>query len=69
LNCIRISAEAEREWQLKMQQPNQDLETKAMERAVKAGDASVKSDRHVSKRSRRIQQPKIGTGKRPRPPP
>jgi hypothetical protein len=53
LNAIRISAEAERDWQHRMQEPRGDLETKAAARAVKAGDAAVKSDRHVSKKRRR----------------
>jgi hypothetical protein len=52
LNAIRISADAERDWRNRMQQPDQDLKTRATARAVKAGYASVKSDRHVSKRRR-----------------
>src|SRR6516165_2918062 len=50
LNAIRISAEAERDWQLQMQKPRPDLETRTAERALKAGDAAVKSSKHVSKR-------------------
>jgi hypothetical protein len=50
LNAIRITAEAEREWQHRMQEPRADLETRAAERAVKAGDAAVKSNAHISKR-------------------
>ena len=53
LNAIRISAEAERNWQQEMQKPRPDLEARTAERAVMAGDAAVKSDRHVSKRRRR----------------
>jgi hypothetical protein len=33
-----------------MEQDDREFETKATERAVKAGDAAVKSDKHVSKR-------------------
>lgn len=43
LNIIRITAEAERDWQQLMQEPQPDFETRAVERAVKAGDAAVKS--------------------------
>ena len=53
INTIRITADAERAWQQRMQEPRPDLETRTAERAVKAGDAAVKSDRHVSKRRRR----------------
>ena len=52
LNMIRITAEAERDWQRRMQEPSADLETRAVERAVKAGEAAVKSAKHVSKRRR-----------------
>jgi hypothetical protein len=51
LNTIRVTAEAEREWLRRLQEePGQDFETKAIERAVKAGAAAIKSARHVSKR-------------------
>jgi hypothetical protein len=50
LNAIRITAEAEREWQRRMQEPQRDFETRAAARAVKAGDAAVKSNAHISKR-------------------
>lgn len=50
LNLVRITGEAERDWQLAMQEPCADLERRATARAVKAGDASTKSSRHVSKR-------------------
>jgi hypothetical protein len=53
LNTIRITADAEREWQRQMSEPQPDVETKAVERAVKAADAAVKSERHVSKKQRR----------------
>ena len=53
LNMIRITAEAEREWQQLMQEPNAELEQQAVARAVKAGDAAVRSDKHVSKKARR----------------
>jgi hypothetical protein len=52
LNAIRITADAEREWQRRMQEPREDLETRAIERAAKAGNAAAKSDKHVSKRRR-----------------
>ena len=50
LNMIRITAEAERDWQRRMQEPNADFERQGYERAVKAGDAAVKSDKHISKK-------------------
>jgi hypothetical protein len=54
LNTIRITAEAERDWQLQMQDaPSGELEAKALTRAVKAGDVAAKSTRHVSKRGTR----------------
>jgi hypothetical protein len=49
LNIIRISAQAEADWQRQMQEPREDLETLNAERAVKAGTAAAKSDRHISK--------------------
>ena len=52
LNAIRITAEAERDWQRKMQEPKADLETRAAARAVKAGEAGAKSKTHVSKTRR-----------------
>ena len=66
LNLIRITAEAERDWQLAMQEPREDLETRAAERAVKAGSAAVKSSKHISKarRGRRQPPPPSGTGVR-----
>jgi hypothetical protein len=56
LNTIRITAEAERDWQRRMQEPREDLETRATERAVMAGNAAVKSSKHVSRRGRRDAQ-------------
>jgi hypothetical protein len=53
LNAIRISAEAERDWQQQMQKPRPDLEIRTAERAVKAGDAAVKSAKHISKKRKR----------------
>jgi hypothetical protein len=50
LNAIRITAEAERDWQRRMQEPRTDLEKRTAERAVKAGDAAAKSSKHVSKK-------------------
>ena len=50
LNAIRITAEAERDWQRRMQTPQRDFETRALARAVKAGDASARSSAHVSKK-------------------
>ena len=52
LNLVRISAEAERDWQRLMQAPNPALEQQALERAVKAGTAAAKSSKHVSKTRR-----------------
>lgn len=49
LNVIRITAEAERDWQRLMQEPREDLETRAVERAVKASEAAVRSEKHISK--------------------
>lgn len=56
LNCVRITGEAERDWQRQMQEPQPELEARAMERAVRAGDAAVKSSRHVSKQSKKAQK-------------
>jgi len=53
LNAIRISADAERDWQQEMQKPRPDLKIRNAERAVMAGAAAVKSARHVSKRHKR----------------
>jgi hypothetical protein len=53
LNAIRISAEAERDWQQEMQKPRPDLEARTAERAVMAGDAAIKSDKHISKKHKR----------------
>ena len=50
LNLIRITVEAERDWQRAMQAPREDLETRAAERAVKAGSAAIKSPKHISKK-------------------
>ena len=52
LNAIRITAEAERDWQRLMQEPREDLEARAVERAVKAGGAAARSSEHVSKKRR-----------------
>src|SRR5262249_22738968 len=49
LNAIRITADAERDWQRLMQEPRPDLEVRTAERAVKAGDAAAKSEVHISK--------------------
>jgi len=51
LNLVRITGEAERNWQRQMQEPQPDLEARASERAAKAGDAAAKSNRHISKQS------------------
>ena len=66
LNLTRITNAAEREWQLRMQEPNADFERRATARAVKAGDAAVKSSKHISKarRGRRQPPPPSGTGVR-----
>ena len=50
LNMIRITSAAERDWQLLMQEPRADLETRAVERAVMAGGVAVKSSKHISKK-------------------
>jgi hypothetical protein len=50
LNCVRIGADAEREWQLRMSEPQEELKTRAVRRAVKAGTAAALSPKHVSKR-------------------
>jgi predicted DNA-binding transcriptional regulator AlpA len=50
MNVSRVSADEERAWQRRMQEPRPDIETRAIERAVKAGSAAVKSTRHVSKK-------------------
>ena len=52
LNTIRITAEAERDWQHRMQEPSADFKTRAVERAVKAGDAAARSSEHISKKRR-----------------
>lgn len=52
LNLVRISADAEREWQRRLQKPQRDFEARALERAVKAGGAAAKSSKHISKRGR-----------------
>jgi hypothetical protein len=52
LNAIRITAEAERDWQHQLQEPQSDFKNRAIERAVRAGAAAVKSDAHVSKRGK-----------------
>jgi hypothetical protein len=68
LNAIRISAEAERNWQQEMQKPRPDLEVRNAERAVKAGNAGVKSSQNVSKKRRRsVGCGGIGHKKSPRP--
>ena len=64
LNMIRITAEAEREWQRAMQEPREDLEALASERAVKAGEAAAKSSKHVSKRTARKAAPLHSRAKR-----
>jgi hypothetical protein len=52
LNCVRIGADAEREWQQRMSAPQEELAARATRRAVKAGAAAARSDRHVSKKKR-----------------
>jgi hypothetical protein len=70
LNLIRITAEAELNWQRRMQDEGVKFELQAAERAVKAGTAAVKSPKHVSKRGQRSQPLKskavrTGTGADP----
>jgi len=48
---IRITGEAERDWQRQMQEPQPDLEIRAVERAAKAGDAAAKSSKQSLKRT------------------
>jgi predicted DNA-binding transcriptional regulator AlpA len=50
LNLVRISAAAELEWQQCLQKPQRDVEARALERAVKAGSAAIKSPNHISKK-------------------
>jgi hypothetical protein len=52
LNAIRITADAERKWQRRMEKFDREFETRATERAVKAADAAVNSPNHVSNKSR-----------------
>jgi len=52
-NVIRITPEDERDWIRQLQEGGAEFEEVAVKRALKAGDAAAKSDRHVSKRSRR----------------
>jgi hypothetical protein len=59
LNAIRISAEAERDWQRRMQEPREDFETRAVARAVKTGDAAARSSAHVSKRPARRERSRL----------
>ena len=63
LNMIRITAEAEREWQRAMEEPREDLEQQATARAMTAGNAAVKSSKHVSKQGRR--GPRVRAKRRP----
>jgi hypothetical protein len=49
LNLIRITLEDEREWLHRLQEESADFETQAVERAVKAGEAAVRSEKHISK--------------------
>ena len=62
LNLIRITAEAERDWQLRMQEPNADFET--------AGYSKSREGRRRRSQKRQARQqeaagapPVIGTGK------
>lgn len=64
LNTVRITAEAERDWQRRMQAPSADLEQRAQARAVKAGEAAAKSSKHVSKRTARKATPLDARAKR-----
>jgi hypothetical protein len=53
LNLIRITADAEHDWQQEAEKPRPDLEERAAERAIKAGEAAAKSPKHVSKTRRK----------------
>jgi DNA repair exonuclease SbcCD nuclease subunit len=57
LNLIRISAQAERDWQNLMLESGEELALRATERAVKVGTAAAQSPTHVSKRRRRARTP------------
>src|SRR5262249_26226678 len=52
LHAMPHEADAAGDWHRLMQEPRPDLEVRTAERAVKAGDAAVKSSRHISKRWR-----------------
>ena len=64
VGTIRITLAAELAWQHRMQAESEELEIRATQRAIKAGEAAAKSDRHVSKRGQRLQplNPKTKTG-------
>jgi hypothetical protein len=51
-NTIRITLDAERDWQRAMEQDAEEFDAKATARAVKAAAASVDSPRHISKLAR-----------------
>jgi len=65
IGTIRITLTAELEWQQRMQAESEELEIRATQRAMKAGEAAARSDRHVSKRGPRSQpsNPKTKTTK------
>jgi hypothetical protein len=50
LNKVLVSAKADQDWQERMEEAAPEVETRAVERAVKAGTTAVKSARHVSNR-------------------
>jgi hypothetical protein len=53
LNLIRIAAEDERDWQQRMKEGGEEFALKATERAVKAGTAAAKSEKHISRKGKR----------------
>jgi hypothetical protein len=57
--AIRITAEAERDWQRLMREPREDFKTRAVERAVKAGDAVARNSAPVSKRPARRERSRL----------
>ena len=50
---LAAAANIEQEWQRLMQESGEEFETRATERAVRAGSAAAKSSKHISKRAAR----------------
>jgi hypothetical protein len=66
-NTIRITLDAERDWQHLMEQDAEEFDAKATERAMKAAAAAIESPLHVSKRTRQESQPPPAKRERTRP--